>query len=269
MAVKPVGLHLWVGPIFRPGMTGYWECLAEALRAHRRTEQYVESKRGRNGHVPTPRGFNAATQPVAWSVAATEAAEWIARGSNPDLEGKLLTLDTLRWETRYHALTRLPHCPACGTPVGPQGRDAVPFVVEGRRKTFTHDGGHRAASPEQTLARFEHLVSPILGAVSRLVRSSGENAAWMNVYVSGSNHALRRGEDYESLRKGLRAESSGKGVTDVQARAGALCEAIERRSGVFRGDEPRRPARLHVPVRLGWLARPLDEDQLNSVPMFL
>jgi len=33
-------------------------------------------------------------------------------------------------------------------------------------------------------------------------------------------------------------------TTDAQARASGLCEALERHSGVFRGDEPRRKARL-------------------------
>ena len=36
--------------------------------------------------------------------------------------------------------------------------------------------------------------------------------------------------------------SSGKGATDAQARASGLCEGLERYSGVFRGDEPRRRA---------------------------
>jgi ribosomal protein S12 methylthiotransferase accessory factor len=38
--------------------------------------------------------------------------------------------------------------------------------------------------------------------------------------------------------------SAGKGTSDVQARASGLCEGLERYSGVFRGDEPRRRARL-------------------------
>jgi ribosomal protein S12 methylthiotransferase accessory factor len=38
--------------------------------------------------------------------------------------------------------------------------------------------------------------------------------------------------------------AAGKGTTDAQARASGLCEALERHSGIFRGDEPRRKARL-------------------------
>ena len=41
------------------------------------------------------------------------------------------------------------------------------------------------------------------------------------------------------LKDGLRTHSSGKGRTDAQARTSALCEALERYSGVYRGDEIR------------------------------
>ena len=38
--------------------------------------------------------------------------------------------------------------------------------------------------------------------------------------------------------------SAGKGTTDLQAKASGLCEGFERYSEVYRGDEPRRMARL-------------------------
>jgi ribosomal protein S12 methylthiotransferase accessory factor len=40
------------------------------------------------------------------------------------------------------------------------------------------------------------------------------------------------------LRRSFRSHAAGKGVTDVQARASALCEALERYSGQLQGDEP-------------------------------
>jgi ribosomal protein S12 methylthiotransferase accessory factor len=47
-----------------------------------------------------------------------------------------------------------------------------------------------------------------------------------------------------ALRSDLRSSNCGKGTSDAQARASALCEGLERYSAVFRGDEPRRRARL-------------------------
>jgi ribosomal protein S12 methylthiotransferase accessory factor len=63
------------------------------------------------------------------------------------------------------------------------------------------------------------------------------------VYGSGHNFARRQGSLAE-IKRGLRSNCGGKGVSDVQARASALCEALERYSGLFRGDESRIRARL-------------------------
>jgi ribosomal protein S12 methylthiotransferase accessory factor len=63
------------------------------------------------------------------------------------------------------------------------------------------------------------------------------------------------------LRSDLRSLSAGKGTSDVQARASALCEGLERYSGVFRGDEPRRRARLR---ELGEAAIPPNDCLLLS-----
>src|SRR5207248_10751045 len=63
------------------------------------------------------------------------------------------------------------------------------------------------------------------------------------------------------LRSALRTMNAGKGTGDAQARASALCEGLERYSGVFRGDEPRRSARQ---AELGGAAVPLNDCLLFS-----
>ena len=93
--------------------------------------------------------------------------------------------------------------------------------------------------PEETLARFGHHVSPITGAVSMLERAAPDGDGVLHVYVAGSNLA-RKHRNLAQLRSDLRSMNAGKGTSDVQARASGLCEGLERYSGVFRGDEPRR-----------------------------
>jgi len=44
-------------------------------------------------------------------------------------------------------------------------------------------------------------------------------------------------------RRAISATVCGSGVSAAQARLSCLCEALERHSGIFRGDEPRRTAR--------------------------
>src|SRR5207249_10059031 len=120
---------------------------------------------------------------------------------------------------------------------------AGPVLLQSRKKVFTQDGGHRTSAPAETLERNQHHVSPITGAVSILERAVPAGDGVLHVYVAGENPA-RRHESLEDVRRHLRSASAGKGVTDVQARASALCEALECSCGVVRGDEPRRKARL-------------------------
>lgn len=82
-----------------------------------------------------------------------------------------------------------------------------------------------------------HLVDPVTGVVAALVPVATE-LPFVDVYSSGPNRATPV-RSLEDLRIGLRSHSCGKGATDVQARASARGEALERASGVFQGDEPR------------------------------
>jgi ribosomal protein S12 methylthiotransferase accessory factor len=82
----------------------------------------------------------------------------------------------------------------------------------------------------------------------------------VHVYLAGNNVA-RPYHNLAHLRGDLRTLNAGKGTSDGQARASALCEALERYSGVFRGDEPCRRARL---PELGESAIPLSDCLLFS-----
>ena len=259
LAVKPFGGQVWVGPLFRPGVTGCWECLAQRLRANRPVESYLES-RGGPGVVPAEVGHTPATRQFAWGLAAHAVATWVARGELPALEGKVWTFDVSSWQAQSHTLVRLPYCPACGDREHRTGVAGRPVLLEGRQRAAARDGGHRVVPPEVTVARYGHHVSPITGAVSMLERSAALGDDALHVYLAGQNTA-RRPRSLAQLRGDLRNMSSGKGTTDLQARASGLCEGLERYSGVFRGDEPRRPARLRD---LGGAAVPLDACLLFS-----
>ncbi len=240
LLLKPVGHQIWVGPVFQPGRTACWECLAQRLRANRAAEIYVQEKLGRPDPLPVPHVDTPTTQAIAWNLTATEIAKWIARGAS-ELVGKILTLNVLSWKTEWHTVVRRPQCSACGEPA--QHREPA-VVLQSRQKVFTRDGGHRTVPPEETLRRFGHHVSRITGAVTVLERFRGFGDGVVNVYAAGHNFARRQGS-VEEIRRGLRNDSAGKGTSDLQARASGLCEALERYCGVFRGDEPRvGPCRL-------------------------
>ncbi len=201
-----------------------------------------------------------ATMQVAWGLAANAVASWIVRGELSDLEGKLQTLDVPTWRLQSHALIRLPFCSACGLRGEEQVRPFRPPIFETRKKTFVNDGGHRVVAPEETLARHLHHVSPITGAVPMLERAVLASEGVLHVYVAGNNMS-RPHHNLAQLRGDLRSLSAGKGTTDAQARASGLCEGLERYSGVFRGDEPRRRGRM---TELNGSAIPLGDCLLFS-----
>src|SRR5215510_14978517 len=149
-------------------------------------------------------------------MAATETAKWITRGQNEEIEGRIVTLDTITLAKHSHQLVRRPQCPRCGDPVDFATKQAEPLVLQSRRKVFTTDGGHRAFSPEETVKNLEHHISPITGIVS-LVQP---NSAWVGresltpSYIAGHNfvHVSRDDSlDLDFLHASLRGASGGKG----------------------------------------------------------
>ena len=238
LLAKPVGALVWIGPIFRPGHTACWECLAQRLRANREVESSLLRSKNTTTPFPTSRAAVSSTVQMALSIVATETAKWIARGQDSLRENSLMTLDVMTLKTQEHRLVRRPQCSCCG--VAPDGArpTAVPVVLRSRKKQFTGDGGHRIATPEQTITQYDHHVSPITGAVPALSRIATDDAPSMHVYAAGHNLAVWPDIRYP-LRDEFRSRSAGKGLTDPQAKASGLCEALERYSGCFHGDEPR------------------------------
>jgi oxazoline/thiazoline synthase len=233
---KPGGSVAWLGPLFVPGKTGCWECLATRIRRNREVETYlVEQKDLPNLVTSTPSLPTTLAQ--ANNQAATEIARFLASGENSHLQGSLLTVDfgSLAWER--HVLTKSPTCEACGTPVS---NEMEPMILESRTVLAKEDAGYRTCSPEEAWKSLRDHVSPITGVVKKLTRSDQSDGV-APVYVAGHNHA-QFSHGYHALKAGLRSQSSGKGKTDMQARVSGVCEAIERYSGVFRGDERRRRA---------------------------
>lgn len=237
MLVKPGGTTIWIGPIFYPGKTGCWECLAQRLRTNRPVETYIQKQKGISTPIPTPLAALPSTWQTGLNLAATEIIKWIVQGENKQLEGSLVTFDTSLLKTENHRLLQRPQCPCCGKPRSFH-KKPLPVVLESRNKVFTTDGGHRSLSPEETLKKYGHHISPITGVVNTLQQKEQTKNGAIHSYYAGHNFAMMFDSLY-FLRQTVRGRSGGKGKTDVQARASALCEAIERYSGVFQGDEIR------------------------------
>jgi oxazoline/thiazoline synthase len=218
LLARPVGTVLWVGPLFVPGETGCWECLAYRLRGHRPIEQLA----ARSGFDPQPVRATAATMDVVAGLAATEIVKELA-GPGSSLRGRLLTLDLAQLEPVEHILTRRPQCPACGDP---ELLHATGARVQLRPlRAPAAGGGARVRAPEETVRSLAALVSPITGVVASLRRA--DLPPPLHLYGTG-RVPTPAPVSADQLEATLRSGAGGKGPTDAQARASALCEGIER-----------------------------------------
>jgi oxazoline/thiazoline synthase len=237
LLVKPNGVHIWVGPIFIPNRNACWLCLENRLRENREAETYIAKKLGTAGLLPIPRPRLTVIRQQAYSIATLQILRWMATSGSSPLESRILTTNTMSLEYQFHEVVRRPQCPACGDPRAAwvAGR---PIHLLAQSKTSLAEGGERHVPPEITYARFSHHVSPITGIVRALLPSPWNGQTPLRSYTAGTNFALKSDKLF-FLKQGLRTHSSGKGRSDAQAKTSALCEALERYSGVFRGEEER------------------------------
>lgn len=234
LLAKPDGMKVWVGPFFEPGESACWHCLASRLWQHRRAEACAQTELGRTGPASRPPVTIPALNATATQLVGLEVTKWLS-GHRYPAQHDVLTLDSTNLLGVRHELRRRPQCSACGDPsvVAARAREAV--VLQPARKAAGLGGGFRTLRPEQILERFRPLVSPVTGVVKAIERDP-RGPTLINSFRSGPNlAAAARGMG--SLRRGLRAHSGGKGVTELDAEVGALCEAIERHSATFHGDE--------------------------------
>ena len=232
---RPTGTRLWVGPLFVPEVSACWECLTHRLARNQPVLEFLARRRGR---MPSPPRTAAPwSHQAAVGVVITQLTRLLMREAPRDLSGHLTIIDTVTLQSTSHPVVRRPQCRACGEPTLYERRARGELSLSRGAKRFTADGGHRTLTPQETLDRLAHLVDPLTGVVPELRRLRVGDTP-MHVYTSGPNgaHAHR---DLTGLRAGLRRSSSGKGFTELQARASALGEAIERYSAGHQGDEPR------------------------------
>ena len=239
LLAKPVGSVIWLGPLFIPNQTGCWECLADRLRGNREVETAVQHQQKITTPFPTSRGILPSSLAIGINWAAMEVAKAIARGTHPQLEGKILTFDLANLSLQEHTLVKRPQCRVCGVSVDLDSQKPKPIVLNSHKKQFTADGGHRSLSPEQTLKKYEYHISPITGVVSALPKVQIGNNDLIQVYTAIHKNGEGKLDNLTDLRLNLRHKSAGKGKTDQQSKASGFCEAIERYSGIFTGDEIR------------------------------
>jgi len=233
LLAKPYGAAPWIGPVFQPGTGPCWSGLAKRLEGNRPGEFLVR----RNAAAPAspPPASLPASRAIALQMAVLEAAKWLA-GLRHEGQECVYVLDTLTLRGEHHRVTRRPQCPACGDPGLVAAQVHRPIQTTVRDIADDEGNGQRALALDEVLQRYGHLVDPVTGIVGELRRDPA-SPEFLPAYLSGRNRAMTQ-SSITLLRAGLRSHSGGKGATELEAKVGALCEAVERYCATLADDEP-------------------------------
>jgi bacteriocin biosynthesis cyclodehydratase domain-containing protein len=241
LLAQSAGIFPLVGPVFAPGKSACWACLAERMKRNREVKALLDRTQARRVAVSPLAGNMLGRSGI--ELAAIEIAKAIATGFHTELSDHIVSLDLLGSTIAKHYVAARPQCPECGRKqLSDPRRPAVPIKLGPGKKLLMTSGGYRTVSSRETTARFRKHVSPLTGAVLRLERIEADLPLNTNYYAMHNFSAPAA--TVNELRAGLSRGSFGKGSTAEQGEASALMEAIERYSGVFQGDEIRGTRRF-------------------------
>lgn len=232
--VKP-GRVIWMGPLIEPAASPCWRCVTARLdRSRPLRALFATSPPYGAADRAAPAMSDAAVALVSAVLAEPKEA------TRTKLRTHIVTMDAGLLTSEWHEVVPDPACP-CQRPSGRRRAFRVTLHLRHERKTLIADGGSRTVSAEETFRRYARHISPITGVVRRVEPYHTDPHGLIHVYAA--DHAfVVDPADREATRRGFRRTSTGKGLTAAQARTSALCEALERHSGVYRGSEPHRRA---------------------------
>jgi len=244
MLVRPRGMQPLFGPVFGAGEAGpCWACLAYRLGSHQEVHQFLRNIAG-DAAAFKPFAAEPALVEALFGLVAAEIVKWLVLNEAAPVHEQAIALDVGTFTSSHHPVMRRPQCPACGDEaLYRPDRPPIAPRLKASPRAVSNSGGTRTVAPEVTLAKYRHLVSPVSGVVTWLKRTTDDADSWLHVYWAGSNLGMRS-RTLSSLRRSLRSKSAGKGSTREQSEASALCEALERYSGCFHGDEIRARRRF-------------------------
>lgn len=222
-----------IGPLFMPQETTStcWKCMEHRFLLHDQENKLYRSVKKTNTPLIRPVASHPMSIQIAVSTLVLEIVAWLYHGTNKNLSNQLISLDTKSGKQSKHHLVKRPQCTTCGNgnlmQLFPE-----PILLKRTSQESDAQGGYRTVKPEETILKYEHHISSITGIVPYLKEYQPIDKAPIYNYGSGKNLALQSTSLFW-LNLHLRSANGGKGKTEIQAKAGALCESIERYSLMY------------------------------------
>ncbi|WP_338848167.1 TOMM precursor leader peptide-binding protein [Massilia sp. W12] len=239
---KPNGAQALIGPLLHPQFGSCPHCLQFWIGHNRPLEKVLQRAPGApQDLMEAPCAVTPHSLQAAYAMLAAAAAQLLhTQQDRIPLKDHLLAFDFASFTQQRQRLVARPQCPACGDAgwMARQAQQAPRLQHVGGQ--LLRDGGYRQRDPGATWEQYKHLVNPVCGPLAYLHPMPRRHSGLRKVYVAGylvSPQQMPADNSFDKI-------CAGKGQSDEQARASALCEALERYSGVYQGDELRRRASL-------------------------
>ncbi|MCK8521167.1 TOMM precursor leader peptide-binding protein [Aquimarina sp. D1M17] len=236
LLLKLHGTRSYVGPLMISDKeeVACWQCLQHRLVLHDQENRLYQALAKTDNNITRPLISHPLTQQWGSSTALSELVFWLYHKHNLTLENGLVSLDAKTNERTVHTIVKRPQCKACGD-IKIAEQHPSPIRLQKQDTLSKHQGGYRTVTPEETLQRYRHHVSEITGVVPYLKEYHPVKGVPIYNFGSGKNLALQSSSLFW-LNLHLRSANGGKGKTEIQAKTGALCEAIERYSLMYQGE---------------------------------
>ncbi len=235
MLVRPTGGQAMAGPLLparQGGAAACWHCLAHRWRRNHPARARWQALQPGEDCAPPVRA-DAALVAARLPALLETALRMLAC---PDAAQAVWTLDS----PQRHAVIARPQCPHCGAPQLMQQLQQARIAPARGQRANRSDGGWRTLPASATVERLAPHVSPLTGVIAREQPLNAETADGLTVYRSEIFRTAAPGSD--PLEGAWTQLCLGKGISPVQARASALCEAVERYAAFYQGDEAVRIA---------------------------
>lgn len=235
LPARLTGAELWIGPTFAPAGAPCWDCMHARLRLHQPLAEFLSAHGAACLRRPDalPVTLDAGAALLALHLATLRAA--------PRAADALYIFDYRTGLAAWHPTPALPQCPSCGDGQGTPWLGLPPSASAPDDDAQVVADPHRRWTPAQARAALAPVVSGVTGLVSSLAvrRAPPDDPVAVAVAEYSFTDAI---PSLSYLTSAVPKRAAGKGWEVLSAEVGALGEALERHSSVFRGDETRRRA---------------------------